>query len=360
MRNRILLCYLDRIMQRYTTLVLFFVAGLFSFGQSFYDAGPTKDPRAVFEAIAPYYDYMDANLKPWHMKVDYQIDDEKGSPAESGVFEYWWVSPKVYRSTWTRGQSTHSDWHTADGRHYTQTIGDPLGIYEHWLRTALLSPLPSADDLNPGKDILVDHSIASANSHSRCFMVVPSEVTAPVARTLPFGLYPEYCVNKARPLLLGFYRFGTIMVRCVIFTQMQGKSMPREVYIIEGSREILSAKVEPVDALNPADPALIPPDKAILVKVERSGISSDAESKLLVKKVAPAYPEDAKSARIHGKVVLQTTIGPDGRVEDVRLVSAPSPSLALSAFHAVSQWEYKPHHDGGEAVTVESTVEVEF
>ena len=352
------MCYLGRTMQRNIALVLFFVAGLFSFGQSSYDAGPTKDPRAVFEAIAPYYDYMDANLKPWHMKVDYQLDDEKGSPADSGVFEYWWVSPKVYRSTWTRGQSTYSDWHSADGRHYTQTTGDSLGIYEYWLRTALLSPLPSADDLDPGKVILVDHSIASANSHSRCFMVVPSEVTEPAAKTLPFGIYPEYCVNKVRPLLLGFYRFGSLMVRCTNFIQMQGKSMPREVLIIEGSQKILSAKAEPVDPLDPTDPALLPPAGATLVKVEK--ISAEAESKLLVKKVAPAYPEDAKSARIHGKVVLQTTIGPDGGIEDVRLVSAPSPSLALSAFHAVSQWEYKPYRVDGEAVTVESTVEVEF
>src|SRR5271165_3111038 len=131
-------------MRRLISLLAFLPLGLGSFRQSFYDAGPSRDPRAVFAAIAPYYDFMDATLKPWHLRVNYQLDDEKRNPSEQGVFEYWWVSPKVYRSTWTRGGAAHSEWHTADGRVFTQTKGEPLSVYEYWLRSALVSPLPTA------------------------------------------------------------------------------------------------------------------------------------------------------------------------------------------------------------------------
>jgi TonB family protein len=324
-----------------------------------YDAGSSQTPRAAFASIAPYYDYMDPSLKPWHMKVDYQLYNENGAASEKGVLEYWWASPKVYRMTWTRGQSIHTDWHTADGRHLTKTMGEPLGLYEHWLENALLSPLPGPTDLDPAKSIIVDHDPGS-NGHVRCMMVVPSEVTESVARTLPFGTYPEYCINKALPLLLGYSEFGTIQIRCIDFTQMQGKSMPREVLIIDGSQQLLSAKAEPVTPLSANDPLLIPADDATRVPLEWMQVSPDVESKLLVKRVAPIYPADSKSAHIEGKVVLQATVGPEGRVEGVRLLSTPSTSLALSAFESVSQWEYKPYRVNGEAVTVESNVVVDF
>ncbi len=347
-------------MRRLYALVCLLSWGVLAFGLSPYDAGSSQDARAVFASIAPYYDYMDPNLKPWHLKVDYQLHDESGSAAGQGVFEYWWVSPRVYRTTWTRGQSTRSDWYTADGRHLTKNAGPPLSLYDYWLQSALLSPLPTAAELDPAKSILVDHGLALVNSHSRCMMVVPSQVTESVARTLPFGTYPEYCVNKALPLLLGYSVFGGLQVRCVTFTKMQGKSMPRQIYIINGSQQILSARAEPVTPLDATDPALTPPDDATPVTLEKRQISPDKESRLLEKKVAPIYPADAKSEHIEGKVVLETTVGPDGGVEDVRLVSAPSTSLALAAFESVSQWEYKPYRVNGKAVTVKSKVEVDF
>jgi TonB family protein len=353
-------CYFGSIMQRSWVAVLLFLIGAHSFGQSQYDAGPTKDARAVFTEIAPYYDFTDSSLKPWHLKVNYQLSDEKGNPTEQGVFEYWWASPNVYRSTWKRGNSTHSEWSTADGKHFIQSTGEPLAIFEYWLQSALLSPLPKAEDLDPAKSILVDHSLASANSHSRCMMVVPSAFTEPVAKNLPFGLYPEYCVNKSLPILLGYYRFGTIMVKLLNTVPMQGKSMPRELYIIEQSHEILEAKADPVDMIAATDPALIPPGDAKQVDSEGTQVGDSVESRLLIKKVAPIYPDDAKAAHMQGKVVLRTVIGPDGRVQDVRLVSAPSPSLALSAFHSVSQWQYQPSQVNGKPVIVETTVEIDF
>lgn len=355
-----MVCYVDRIMRRFVVLALLSSVGLFTLGQAPYEADASKGPRAVFASLAPYYDFMDANLKPWHMKATYQLYDEKGNPAKQGTFEYWWVSPKVYRSTWTSGNSVHSDWHTADGRHFARTSGEPFGIYEYWLQSAWFSPLPTPADLDPSKSIIVDHSIASPNSHSRCFMVVPSAITEAVAKSLPMGTYPEYCVNNARPLLLGYYEFGNLMVRCVTFTQMQGKTIPREIDIIEGSHQLLGASAEPVDTLNPADPALTPPADASLISSEKTQISPAAGSGLLVKKVVPVYPDDAKAAHIHGMVVLETTIGPDGRVQDVRLVSTPSPLLSLPAFQSVSHWQYKPYRVNGTPVSVQTTVEVDF
>jgi protein TonB len=79
---------------------------------------------------------------------------------------------------------------------------------------------------------------------------------------------------------------------------------------------------------------------------------------LLVKKEAPVYPQDAKDAHISGTVVLQATIGLDGGIHDLHVVSTPWPSLAASALWSVSHWEYRPYLLDGEPVEVETTINV--
>ena len=69
----------------------------------------------------------------------------------------------------------------------------------------------------------------------------------------------------------------------------------------------------------------------------------------------PVYPPIAQSARVQGVVILEATIGPDGRVQDVRVLRS-IPLLDAAAIEAVRQWQYTPtlleqragagHHDG--------------
>jgi protein TonB len=81
---------------------------------------------------------------------------------------------------------------------------------------------------------------------------------------------------------------------------------------------------------------------------------------MLKKEIRPVYPEDAKEARIQGRVILQALIGTDGRLHDLSVIDGPSPSLIGSAMWAVSQWEYKPYLLYGEPVEVNTTVNVVF
>jgi hypothetical protein len=294
------------------------------------------------------------------LKVNYQLEGEKGNPSEQGVFEYWWASPNVYRSKWTRGDAERSEWHAADGRTFSEAKGEPLSVYEYWLRTALLAPLPTAADLDSAKSILVDPNPSAPGAHTRCIMIVPSEIKETDARALPFGTYPDYCVNKVKPLLLGYYFFQSLLIKYSTFSDMQGKSMARGVYFIAGTRELLSAKAEPVESINSTDPALTPPPDAAVLNLDKAQISPEAGAALVVKRTAPANTDSAKIAPGQGKVILRTTIGTDGGVQDVRLVSAQTPSLALPAFLSVSQWKFKPYQIKGEPVIAETTVEVDF
>jgi TonB family protein len=86
-------------------------------------------------------------------------------------------------------------------------------------------------------------------------------------------------------------------------------------------------------------------------------VSSEKMSHNLLNKVVPVYPPAAKKAKIQGKVVLDAVIGTDGNVENLRVISGP-PELQQSALDAVRQWTYKPYLLNGDAVEVETTINV--
>ena len=102
----------------------------------------------------------------------------------------------------------------------------------------------------------------------------------------------------------------------------------------------------PADATNPS----IPP---------RVRVSSGIMQGLLVKKVPPQYPPDARDQRIQGAVVMQVSIDKAGHVANIQLISG-HPLLAPAAIEAVKQWKYKPYVLNGTPVAIETQVQVNF
>jgi TonB family protein len=79
----------------------------------------------------------------------------------------------------------------------------------------------------------------------------------------------------------------------------------------------------------------------------------------LVKKVTPHYPPAAKESRTQGKVVLDVTVGKDGKVVNVTVKDGDA-VLAEAAVEAVKDWEYEPARKKGEPVECMITVDVNF
>jgi len=75
--------------------------------------------------------------------------------------------------------------------------------------------------------------------------------------------------------------------------------------------------------------------------------------------VAPAYPDDAKAARIQGAVVLHAIIGKDGTIKELAVISGPK-ELQDSAMNAVKQWTYKPYLLNGEPTAVDTNITVNY
>jgi protein TonB len=79
----------------------------------------------------------------------------------------------------------------------------------------------------------------------------------------------------------------------------------------------------------------------------------------LTGKISPLYPPEAKAAGVQGTVALKATIGKDGHVTNLSVVSGPA-MLQQSAMDAVKQWVYRPYLVNGEPVEVDTTLSVTY
>jgi len=75
--------------------------------------------------------------------------------------------------------------------------------------------------------------------------------------------------------------------------------------------------------------------------------------------VKPIYPPIAQSARVQGVVIIEATIGADGRVQQAKVLRG-QPLLDQAALDAVKQWQFTPTLLNNVPVPVIMTVTVNF
>jgi protein TonB len=88
-------------------------------------------------------------------------------------------------------------------------------------------------------------------------------------------------------------------------------------------------------------------------------IGGDIKPPAKTKNVAPVYPAIARQNKVQGVVMLDVTVGTDGKVKDIKVLRSIK-ELDDAAITAVRGWEYKPTLMNGQAVPVIMTVPVIF
>ncbi len=351
-------------MRPFVFSALFLTVLVPGFSQTAVDAGSNlpKEPRAVLDAALPFYDFSSPELKPWHLKANYQLYDLDGKPTEQGTWEYWWASPKVHRSDWKRADAETTEWSSADGSVYRKVIGSPLRYFERTIEETLLSPLPDRGILDSGKMKLELKMLPAKKPEFACVFttlqwLVDGKLQAPSS-----GLPQEYCFEPATMALRIAYS-NQLTKQYSQLVKTQGRYLARQVVVTYGKQTLFSVSVDTIEGFNPADATFSPAADAIL---ERRGASlrvsgqGEVATGSLVKKSVPVYPPISKMNGEQGVVVLAAVIGTDGRINALEVLASPSPRLSQSALDAVKTWEYKPYLLNGEPVEVETIVNVIF
>jgi TonB family protein len=93
---------------------------------------------------------------------------------------------------------------------------------------------------------------------------------------------------------------------------------------------------------------------------EPSRILPGVKPPQLLSKVEPAYSDEARKARVQGRVQIQAVINTNGMAVDFTVKTSLGLGLDEEAVRAVKQWRFSPGAKDGVPVPVIVTVEVNF
>ena len=126
---------------------------------------------------------------------------------------------------------------------------------------------------------------------------------------------------------------------------------------IEGSFwESVDEAVSTIYAIAPWPPAEQPKSSKTLTQIR---VSQGTSVGLLLRKVQPVYPSEARENHIRGTVRMQAVISKTGDVVNLELLEGPI-ELAMSAVTAVRQWKYRPYLLNGEPVAICTEVVINY
>ena len=111
----------------------------------------------------------------------------------------------------------------------------------------------------------------------------------------------------------------------------------------KGRKEILTENVGKLDLTSEITALLARPLKSDLPSdgVYEAGWAGVGLPKCL-KCPDPGFPDDARSSRTEGRVVLSVVVGLDGASHQIEVREATSPSFARQAINAVKTWKFEP------------------
>jgi protein TonB len=117
------------------------------------------------------------------------------------------------------------------------------------------------------------------------------------------------------------------------------------------SSALIATGSGPANLFKPTQPHVVTPHSV--------RISTMVVEGMLIQKTLPIYPTIARDTHTQGTVMLAAIISKTGNIESLRVISGP-PMLQQAALNAVKTWRYRPYLLNGEAVEVETSVNVVF
>jgi TonB family protein len=291
-------------------------------------------------------------IKPWHLKVSYTLTDEKGATKEQGTAEEFWAGPRKIRTTYVAGGETMTTYTTEDGSFRTGSLAQPNGLVSEALEE-LIRPLPAPAYLQHAEFEIHHQTVGKAK-----LSCVSEKPLSDIQRVGPAP--GVYCFESDKPILrIAVSGFGSRQTVRNEIARFQGKYVPREVRITAQDKTALTLHLESLESLAAIVDADFtpPPDAKLLPRM--ISVSSVVAQSSLIRNSPPRYPSAAKERGITGTIVIKVRIGTDGHIHDPEVLSGPS-ELRQAAFDAIKDWVYRPYLLNGEAVDVDTQINIVF
>lgn len=302
------------------------------------------------------------DLKPFHLKIDFQVIEPRIPKPVSGSLEEWYVGPHQWRRVYQGGTPdlNGTEWSISRFEHYQTKPGESgFSYYALNLRVArpVVDPMYQAANIHPDYDLEV-RRVNTAGVALNCISVPDAKRYA--QETNPDWLFATMCFDPNTRLRLTVA--GDTSVQFDDLQPFQGRTVARDVKVIQRGNLIAAMKISLLEPLENATPELVRPAKNAVAQpyIIEPGFPAPEP----VYQVGAHVPLRPDGTLYQGFAPLPLLIRKDGTVK-VRVDQMGAGSISMlmgwqvlkdALVNAVNQWKYKPYIVEGQPIEVAYTV----
>ena len=304
-----------------------------------------KDPAVLWPLAESANSLDDPKTGAWHLKASFESFDANGKPLDTGTFEEWHLGPEKWKRTYTSSQYSQTEYQTPEGSSYETGAGAPpwpLSLIGKELSHPMSEP----------------SEIGGSNAELRPFVTKAVKLSCvmlsqPLRKaTWPLGLFPTYCFNAGGDILRLDVFDGSIESARNQIAIFRNTYIGKEIALNDAGQPLLRIHLLELAGMSESEAARVELPKSEPGAPKTVDLSSTVMAGNKLSGPNPQYPVEAKRDHIQGKVVLEATIGTDGRIHDLHIVSSSHDWLSVAAVAAVERWIYKPYTLLGKPVNV--------
>lgn len=294
------------------------------------------------------------SLKPWHIKVDFEMLPGGSTKPLSGTFEEWYADRYHWRRTYTSSKPewTGSEWRAGKAHRYV-TKRRHFDFMDYWLTSRVgrpvVNPLYQVDNIRPEDELLVVRDNTAGLALNCTSLAHPSEV---------YGLDPEWivptmCFDSA--LRIRAMRSQEILLQFDDFKGFQGRPVARDVQVITGGRLFSEMKVVLLENWDKVDDNILKTDAEAAEQPLQ--LEAGDPAPVPVFQTGAAIPLVSGYSPYRGALAFPVILHKDGSVKVEGAMSVgPIHYIWDAVASAVNRWKYKPYLVDGQPVEVEFRV----
>jgi len=301
-----------------------------------------------------------AGLKPWHIRISFDVASAYLQDADTGIIEEWWISDTHYKRTIAGKNFNQTEYGTESGIRRAGTRSAAPPIYSTVLKS-VTRPIDFPEDAVPTLSVNQIEKKIGSMSFS-CLATAAGKATPATVHVSPW----IYCLDADHPIL----RFGSSPngwgreFRNHL-VQFEGIYVAKQVEYSTGTpgdkqpTRTWSVQVEQLEPLKDEDANGIDPPPGTPAAPSKVTLSEKEARGLLIDHPSPKYPPIALAAQVSGDVVCKVWVGTDGHVIEAGVVSGPL-MLQGAAADALRRWTFKPAQLNGDVEEMETTITFHF
>lgn len=294
-------------------------------------------------------------LKPWHMKVAFQmLPDGNAKKPVAGTLEEWYLDRYHWRRTYVSSEPTWtgSEWRAGKAHRYV-TKRRFADFEEYWLTSRVarpvINPLYQVNDIRPDDELVVERVETNGLKLNCASLAHPTE---------QYGLKPEWLVPTMcfdSDLHVRVMRSEKIVGQFFDPQPFQGRVVARDIQLLDDGRLYCEMKVTLLETVETVDDALLKPDADT---AERPFMLEQGDPQpMATYQTGASIPLVSGLPPFRGSLAFPVIIRKDGSVKVEGGVSGGRMQYIWDAIdNAVSRWKYKPYEVDGEPVEVELRV----